>query len=62
MGEGAASRQKSQKGSASFLKKRSKKLLPIWWVQLERDWAPRGKSFLLLFSKRKRLLSRLKRI
>jgi hypothetical protein len=45
------------KGSASFLKKRSKKLLSIWRVPPANDRAPTGTSFLVLFSKKEPLPS-----
>jgi hypothetical protein len=37
------------------LKKRSKKLLSIWYVPRAADWAPMDRSFLLLFFKKEAL-------
>jgi hypothetical protein len=42
-------------GRTSFLKKRSKKLLPVWCVPPATDWAPMDKSFLVLFFKKEPL-------
>jgi hypothetical protein len=50
-------RRHSKEGSASFLKKRSKKLFPVWCVPPACDWAPTDRSFLLLFFKKEALPS-----
>jgi hypothetical protein len=50
-------RRHSKEGSASFLKKRSKKLFPVWCVPPACDWAPTDRRFLLLFFKKEALPS-----
>jgi hypothetical protein len=59
LGEHGAGRNsgsgKKREGSGSFLKKRTKKRLPVWNVPPADDWAPSGKSFLVLFFKKEPL-------
>jgi hypothetical protein len=43
---------KASKASGSFLKKRTKKLFPVFHLPQATGWAPRGKSFLDLFFKK----------
>jgi hypothetical protein len=50
-------RNSKGEGRPSFLKKRSKKLFPVWGVPRMTGWAPMDRSFLLLFCKKEALSS-----